>query len=143
MRELSEWGLGFWCAALAFAVSFCGAGASAQDRAPDRAPDRAVVLMVDGGRRDGLGEALTVELAARQTEVRAMPAPGAGTTLARASEAQAAARAANAEAAIWVDEAPAAQGGGAMVRAVGREREEIRHAPLPQPLAVIEPRVFA
>src|SRR5688500_5187183 len=98
MRALDDWGLGLLCAAIALTGAFSCARAEAQDRA--------VVLMLDPARRgDVLGEALSVELAARQTTVRMHGPPAGASTLARASEAQEAARALEAEATIWVEEA--------------------------------------
>lgn len=127
---------GFW-RALSISLVLLGFASTAAADARD------VLFLLEGANADQLGEALAVELGGRGLVVRRAPAPVGETALERASAAQRAVREAGAKAALWVDVAPAERGGGALLRVVGPEREEVRHAPLPESLATVAPRVFA
>ena len=100
-----------------------------------------VILMVAAERRAVFGEALRLELGGKGLVVTDMDAPSGEVPLERSAAAQREVRFAGAQAAIWVEQAPAP--GGASVRAVGPQDETIRHAPLPSALSDIEPRTFA
>jgi len=111
---------------------------------PSTAADPTVLLMVDSPDRERLEEALRLELAGRSLAVLPVDAPAGETPLARAAAAQAAARFAAADAALWVEAAPAEQGAGAMLRAVTPDDTDAsRFAPLPAPLGEVEARTFS
>jgi len=114
------------------------------DPASGATPARTVLLLVDAPARASLEGALQLELADRDLAVLGLDAPAGETPLARAAEAQRAARFAGAEAALWVESAPSSQGSGATLRAVTPDDTEAsRFAPLPAPLGDVDPRTFS
>jgi len=109
--------------------------------APAFADGRIVLLMVEPERRAELAEALAVEVAGRRVELVAVDPPQGETGLARAAAAQTGTRLLGALAAVWVDRA--AETGASLVRVVGPDGEHVRHAPLPEPIEQVPPRIFA
>lgn len=103
-----------------------------------------VVLMIGEERRNEFSEALQLELAGRPLSVSFHEAPSGETAIARAAAAQQTAQSLGAAAAIWIEQAPATAGSmGTLVRAVGSDSQEVRHALLASRYDVLVPRVFA
>lgn len=97
-----------------------------------------VLFLYGDDRSRELGEALELELRGHGTLLGQRASPAGDSGLARAAAALAEARAVSAAAAVWLElDAPA------RVRALSTRRELLFEAPLPRPLAELDPRLFA
>ena len=106
--------------------------------APAEAQGGLVLLLADDPPAASYATALSVELVPRGARVSVLPAPRAGSLAERALSARGEARAAGADAAVWIE---AEADSSASVRAVAPDSELVAWAPLTS--AGVEMRVFA
>ena len=131
--------------ALALGLMLAASPLGAQPASPagPEDPRPALLFLADPDVRPELVAALQREAAYSGYRLSPGAAPDSATALQRASDAQRAVESEGAEAALWVEAQDPSLGAGALLRAIRRGSDEVRHAPLPDVLERVDPRTFA